>query len=70
MPPVPRPSITFWLPVLIVVLALAGCRGDNPSAAAPSDVPDTQDSAGPLAKGRYDCVPSSEGDGWECSESE
>ncbi len=49
-------------------LGLAACRGDNPSADAPSGIPNTPDSGQQTAHGGYDCTPNEAEDEWICAQ--
>ncbi len=49
---------------------LAACGGGDGSAAAPSGIPNTPDSAERRPEGPFDCVPNEAEDGWDCEEIE
>ncbi len=60
--------ITCFLLAVALSFTLSGCRGSNVSTAAPSEIPNTQDSTERRPEGPFDCVPSESGEGWDCEE--
>lgn len=66
-----RPLLTRMTCLLLAVVlgfTMAGCRGDNASAAAPSGAPNTPDGIDRRPEGPFDCLPNESGDGWDCEE--